>query len=305
MYMLPFRIFFKGIYRKFFSVRIFGIYTVNDLIENVQKNKILKSTGLMFEVHLVDHCNLNCKGCSHFSPVSEKKFVDVEAYKKDLLRLSELLTSKDIRRIRLLGGEPLLHPKVMDFILLTNEYFPNVYVEFVTNGLLLLNQSKAFWNTCKKTKTKIIVTRYPIPIDLSLIEERAKQYGVSLMIGPTHKFKTFKKLVFDPKGHQCGFLSHLFCFNYGYTCQLKDGKFYPCSIAAYFPNFSKHFNLGITESKENYIDIYSNVSKKDFYKIMSKRIPQCQYCNIAAGKSNVKWSYSSKSITEWTLEEKK
>ena len=90
MYMLPFRIFFKGIYRKFFSVRIFGIYTVNDLIENVQKNKILKSTGLMFEVHLVDHCNLNCKGCSHFSPVSEKKFVDVEGGGGIVLRYQDL-----------------------------------------------------------------------------------------------------------------------------------------------------------------------------------------------------------------------
>ena len=303
--MLPVRIFLRGIYRKALSVRLFGIYTANDLIENIQKKAILKSTGLMFEVHLVDHCNLNCKGCSHFSPVSDKKFVGVDAYEKDIKRLSEILTSKDVRRIRLLGGEPLLHPQVIDFIRLTHQYFPDAYVELVTNGLLLRNQSEDFWRSCKETKTRIIVTRYPIPIETPIIEELAHKYGVSLFIGPTHKYKTFKKLVFDLNGHQCGYLSHLFCFNYGYTCQLKDGKFYPCSIAAYFPNFSKHFELGIPEKQENFLDIYSEVSKNSFYEIMTKRIPQCRYCNIAAVKTNVKWDYSKRSISEWTTVKEK
>lgn len=303
--MLPLRVLLRGSIRRILSVRIFGVYTANDLIENIQKKAILRSTGLMFEVHLVDHCNLNCKGCSHFSPVSEKKFLDVEAYKRDMVRLSELLSSKDVRRIRLLGGEPLLHPNAISIIKLTHDSFPDTYVELVTNGLLLMNQSEEFWRICKETKTRIIVTRYPIPIDTSRIEKKAEVEGVSLLVGPTHKFKSFKKLVFDLKGRQWSYLSHLFCFNYGYTCQLKDGKFYPCSIAAYFPNFAKHFNLEIPEVRDNYLDIYSGISKENFYDIMTKRIPQCRYCNIAAGKSNVKWDYSKRRITEWTKEIKK
>ena len=175
----------------------------------------------------------------------------------------------------------------------------------MTNGLLLLKQDSSFWTTCRDTKTKIIVTRYPIPVDTISIEAKAREYRVSLMIGPSHKYKSFKKLVFDLTGKQCGALSHLFCFNYGYTCQLKDGRFYPCSIAAYFPNFSEYFNLGIKEDKKNYIDIYSNVSKNDFYNLITKKIPHCKYCNISAGKSNVKWNYSKREITEWIKEEKK
>lgn len=303
--MLTIRLVLTRLYRQILSVRIFGIYTINDLIENIQKIPILKKTGLMFEVHLVDHCNLNCKGCSHFSPVSAKKFTNLGSFQKDMKRISEILSSNDIRRIRLLGGEPLLHPEAVEFIKTTRDCFPNAYIEFVTNGLLLLKQDSSFWTTCRDTKTKIIVTRYPIPVDTISIEAKAREYRVSLMIGPSHKYKSFKKLVFDLTGKQYGALSHLFCFNYGYTCQLKDGRFYPCSIAAYFPNFSEYFNLGIKEDKKNYIDIYSNVSKNDFYNLITKKIPHCKYCNISAGKSNVQWNYSKREITEWIKEEKK
>lgn len=298
--MLPIRITLTKLLRQLLSVRIFGVYTINDLVENIEKIPILKRTGLMFEVHLVDHCNLNCKGCSHFSPVSAKKTTSLESFQKDMKRMKELFTSNDIRRIRLLGGEPLLHPDAIDFIRTTHECFPNAYVEFVTNGLLLLKQSPSFWMACRSTKTKIIVTRYPIPVDINRIEEIAKEYGVSLMVGPTHKYKSFKKLVFDISGKQWGRLSHLFCFNYGYTCQLRDGRFYPCSIAAYFPNFSDYFNLGIKEDTNNYIDIYSDVTKKDFYDLIIKTIPNCRYCNISAGEANVKWNYSKRDISEWT-----
>ena len=35
------------------------------------------------EYHIVDHCNLNCAGCSHFSPLAEHWFVDPEAFERD------------------------------------------------------------------------------------------------------------------------------------------------------------------------------------------------------------------------------
>jgi hypothetical protein len=29
-----------------------------------------------FETHMVDHCNLDCWGCSHFSPLADEWFAD-------------------------------------------------------------------------------------------------------------------------------------------------------------------------------------------------------------------------------------
>ena len=43
------------------------------------------------ETHLVDHCNLNCKGCSHFSPLVGKPFYkDYNEFKKEIEQLSKI-----------------------------------------------------------------------------------------------------------------------------------------------------------------------------------------------------------------------
>lgn len=60
-----------------------------------------------FEYHVVDHCNLNCKGCGHCANLfNAPSFGDIDVYERDLKRLSELF--EGVGLIRLLGGEPLL-----------------------------------------------------------------------------------------------------------------------------------------------------------------------------------------------------
>ena len=41
----------------------------------------------VLEVHLTDHCNLNCKGCSHFSNISDEFFLDKNDFERDLKEL--------------------------------------------------------------------------------------------------------------------------------------------------------------------------------------------------------------------------
>lgn len=44
---------------------------------------------MQLEFHLADHCNLNCKGCSHFSNlVAQPVFADREQFTKDLMQLT-------------------------------------------------------------------------------------------------------------------------------------------------------------------------------------------------------------------------
>ena len=59
------------------------------------------------EHHITDHCNLKCRGCSHFSPLAQEWFESVEDFKKDFSQLASLMP---VNIIRLMGGEPLLHP---------------------------------------------------------------------------------------------------------------------------------------------------------------------------------------------------
>ena len=120
---------------------------------------------LDFQVHLTFHCNLKCKGCSHFSSLAEKRHLDIKIFEKDLQRLSRL-GKKHIRKIDLLGGEPLLHPEINVLMKIARKYFPKTQIVLLTNGILLPAMPNDFWKTCKKNKIIVIISYYPIEIDI-------------------------------------------------------------------------------------------------------------------------------------------
>jgi organic radical activating enzyme len=59
------------------------------------------------EINAVLHCNLSCRGCSHASPAAARWFADPVVVERDLRLLSHVATTE---HVRVLGGEPLLHP---------------------------------------------------------------------------------------------------------------------------------------------------------------------------------------------------
>ncbi|PKQ21426.1 MAG: hypothetical protein CVT65_18630, partial [Actinobacteria bacterium HGW-Actinobacteria-5] len=75
-----------------------------------------------FETHITDHCNLNCKGCSHFSSLCPSAFADIDEFSADMHRMANLFSA--VRQIILLGGEPLLHPELIAFLRVAREAFP-------------------------------------------------------------------------------------------------------------------------------------------------------------------------------------
>ena len=111
------------------------------------------------ETHLTHHCNLNCKGCTHYAPLAEPWFKDIDEYIKEIAQLAQL-TNRYIPTIRLLGGEPLLHPQVLDFCYITRQAFPQSDIYLVTNGILLPQQTDEFFDTINKYNIAIYLSDY-------------------------------------------------------------------------------------------------------------------------------------------------
>ena len=111
------------------------------------------------EFHLTDHCNMNCGGCTHFAPMADRWFADVGRVTADFARLKVLF--RNIRHVRVMGGEPLLHPDCTRFLHVVREAFPDTRLELVTNGLLLGEQPESFWTACRETRTTISLSVYP------------------------------------------------------------------------------------------------------------------------------------------------
>ncbi|HEY3952561.1 MAG TPA: hypothetical protein VGM53_04240, partial [Streptosporangiaceae bacterium] len=71
-----------------------------------------------FVVNVTEHCNLRCRSCAHLSPVLPKHFVDPGSLCSDLTALSK---SYRVNVLKILGGEPLLHPDLPEVLLAARE----------------------------------------------------------------------------------------------------------------------------------------------------------------------------------------
>src|SRR4030042_6742365 len=95
---------------------------VGNIVQKLKKLLGAKTYLPYLEIHLTDHCNLNCRGCGHFSPIAEKRLADPIEHARDMLQLRKLFSK--IHKIRLMGGEPLLHPWIESFVSSTRSCFP-------------------------------------------------------------------------------------------------------------------------------------------------------------------------------------
>lgn len=256
-----------------------------------------------FEVHLVEHCNLNCQGCNHYSPLAEKEFMDIEVFKRDFARMAEL-TGGDVKFINLLGGEPLLHNQLLDFFPIARQYFPNPTLNLVTNGILLPSQSEEFWEACKKYKITICVTKYPLKnINWDKIEEKLAYYDIPIVYWGVNKNEPIKYswlFPMDVDGNQDATTNFLDCRDANKCIFLRDGKLFTCVEPPNIHHFNKYFGTDIKVTEKDYIDIYKVNDIKEILDFLAKPIPFCKYCNVKARKYHIPWDRSKKDISEWT-----
>lgn len=244
------------------------------------------------ETHLVDHCNLNCKGCGHFAPLSKVKFTDLNVFKKDFLRLRELFYN--ILNIRLMGGEPLLHPDILNFLEVARSTFPDSKISLVTNGILLINQSDAFWEKCADNDIIIDITRYPIKLDSEAIEQTGKHFNVKFKEGWT--VTHFEKYI-NMAGESDPILAFRHCQSIYKCIFLHDGKIYICRLPALIHIFNEYFKKKIPVCDKDYIDIHEDVSGSDIWELLNHPTPFCRWCLVEW--PNFEWGISKRKLSEW------
>ena len=136
-----------------------------------------------FEAAIVSHCNMSCVGCNHMSPVAPKSFMDVEQLRKDLLAITSVA---EFWKFAMLGGEPILHPRIDDMIEMAMS-IPNIpEVAIITNGTMLDRMSERFWNTVRKIEISVYPTLAAHKIEY--IKRRCSQKNIVLMLVPQSQF---------------------------------------------------------------------------------------------------------------------
>ncbi len=259
----------------------------------VNKDKI------RFIVDIVDHCNLNCIGCGHFSPLAPKSFLDTKTFENDLSRLNELLHG-EIHCFELMGGEALLHPHLEEFIKITAKYVSGEK-NLCTNGVLLAQLSDKIYKLCAETRTIICITMYPIDIDWAEINRKANIYGTKLYrirsAGESEK-KWFKNPR-DKNGNQDIEENFNMCFWKARCIVLERGRLSSCVVPFKAKFFQKYFKLNIFDTTEqNFIDIYKAKNIDEIVEFLNKPMPCCKYC-LPNKEDQIEWGVSKREISEW------
>ena len=269
---------------------------VTELKAHLYKQSYLK----YFEVNICDHCDITCKGCSHFSPIAEKRAVPLEVVQNDLRRISEL-TAQNVDEFHILGGEPLLHPELTEILLTARELFPNTIISLVTNGVLLLKQDEIFWNVCKDNRITIEVTKYPINLDYPKIIQIVEEKGIAFKF---HSYtgkavKTMTKVPLDIEGRQNEKVSFQNCVLANRWIALMDGKMYTCQIAPNAFHFNKKFGTKMELEDIDYIDIYKAKDIEEILSFLYTPKPFCKHCKTTEYIGGIPWGPSKKDINEW------
>lgn len=277
------------------------LYSEMHMLKNVLRRQLQSTVyDFHFEFHIVEHCNLKCAGCTHFSPLAKEEYLDLSEFEKDIKRLAEL-TGGNTRFINLLGGEPLLHPEICGFLNVARNAFPNTCIRVVTNGIKLLDMPQDFWDCCKENSIVIGITQYPIDVNYSKIILDIQSKGIKyesfsgegyprdemwrLALDESASNRPIENFVRCPRANACIFVSH--------------GKVFNCATMANVNHYNNCFGTNFELCKDDYVDIYSIKDVHDIFEKLCNPKPFCRFCNIDNRKYGVRWEKSQISPDEW------
>ena len=248
-------------------------------------------SGTFIDVLLVDHCNLNCAGCDHFSYMSDPWFIELDSLRDQLEIIKENIPW--LEAISLWGGEPLLHPEIIEICKITRNIFPTQQITIGSNGILISTLSDE---------------------DLQTLHDLDIGFQISYYFSDEQNFEKITKKLADKKIHHCltDSRSHFQMTQINpwgtedvtqyYTCgkaplpelTLKDYKLYKCAFTSCIEKPSKKLNLDIPQEEGiDYLDI-RKITKEKLYEFVFSPTKLCAYCTENGNNTTVWHQWNSK-----------
>jgi hypothetical protein len=190
------------------------------------------------ELHVVEHCNLRCAQCCNVSPYLPERAMSVAAVRSTCERLREVVRPEVLK---IMGGEPLLHPDIGGVLRAVRESGVAPRVRLFTNGLLLRSLDDAAFAVLDE----LTVSSYAsAPLRAELVaetEERARRYDVVLNLKPVDTFSTV--LSRTARGDAEAQAAYDACWLRHRCLVVREGVFYKCTRAAYHADYHAHVDV--------------------------------------------------------------
>ena len=240
----------------------------------------------------------------HFAPIAQKRCLDLGYYEADLRTLATIPGIESyFRGLYLMGGEPLLHPRIVDVITLTRRLLPRIRIVLATNGLLVGRMGNEFWDALVSCGVELHFSAYPINVDYDGLVRMAKARGadVAFIMDLTERDAgkaAFLKMAIDPEGGQDPVRSFNSCFFGGSFMQLSGGSIWNCQVAAHHATLDAAFGWKMASEPADELPLASITSIDDIESFRRSAHPMCCYCaNDRMGIMT--WDRSRRNEREW------
>ncbi len=206
------------------------------------------------DLPITTRCTLNCKHCSNLMPLyNEKSDFKLETI---LLGLNKFLECIDlVVRVNVLGGEPMMHPQLVDIIIALNAS-PKVHHTVLTTNGTIVPKDERLYKVLQNPKNEVRISEYSQCKKTSIkLQQKLQENGIFFTI---KKFGPNDFIWFDFGGFEERIKSlQELKEQYG-KCDVEwhsllDGKLYPCPRAAHASD------IGLIENdKINYVDFFDD-----------------------------------------------
>ena len=221
------------------------------------------------EMHIMDACNLNCRGCTHFAPLFSKEIPDFYSRIEDVKTIANKIDY--IHNFYIMGGEPLLNPDLGRYVMEIRKMLPHTRLYVVTNGLLVPKMNSELLYAIKQNSVILSISEYlPTKKVKTSINDILDEYDIRYEYRPYDGKKIFGiplSLTKESKyAHKC--LSNG-CVN------IWNGTIARCPTVMYIHKFNEAFGTNLPQD-----GIYSlnDLSGKEIVELVKAKIPLCDHC---------------------------
>ena len=191
----------------------------------MQKHKLAS-----LEYNVVWQCTNSCRACSHLAPINPHELVPLDVFEESVNLAARVV---DPVMFKLIGGEPLLHPEIVELAAIAKASGISPDVIISTNGVLLDKQSDAFWEA---DFDALRITRYPDQVtdkQWFAWKRKAGEHGKKFQGGPQDDF--YKPIIKKPSSVEDTYRKFTACPWKDHCTTLDRDCLYICPQALFFP----------------------------------------------------------------------
>ena len=251
------------------------------------------------EIHVAEHCNLNCKNCSMFCGLVETcDFPCYQEFEEGIKQLKNFFPH--IKKFRIIGGEPLLNPELDKYIRLIRNVYPYTDIRLISNGILVTKMSDQLIQTIIDNDVTFIVTQYiSLKHSIDEINRFLSKTGIRYIV--TEAVLEFQK-IYNALGDSDIDENFYRCHWKGSCATMYGTKIATCYVPFVIHYLSDKFNLAIEETGK--IDLMEEgLTAQEIIKRMHTPFDMCRYC---APKGNwTEWERlpdkNNTTIQDWSI----